>query len=490
QAEPDGFAPPSMAAGNAPDGLAPSPPPAGDTPDAFAPPPPPAGLTRDEDDALQELERTALPPDGRVSGVVVLCGSASGAAAVAAEFVERHRAAFREVAWYRRPFSGPWPRLNLDDIRQVLLVMDIGVWDFGVPGSLDAFDWWVDGTLELESAIESFGEAAGRGALVLALGDTAAGRGYPEIHIGGRSADPVPPSRPLGVAPRAPGPRPPRPGDPPARPPSVRPSGNTPREILGDLVRMLPWLAEGVPFDLLEALWPAGPLNAALGMIHETGGIGISWARREVWLLPDQRTAQGDPHGRALAEWMLLSAYGEERSLSPLRHIPGEDVLAPQVVALSWAVPPRKDGEFAARLYCRAGRYLMQVREGRTGVRLCERALAYVEARPSARLSGPLMPASRPELTELALDAGLHVFMCLSEETLRASELVDSASLPGLMDVQLDLQAAYTLSGGDPRTTLPFFQRALAWSTATLGRQHRLTEQIRAAVNGLDSPGT
>ncbi|MFI0721676.1 SAV_2336 N-terminal domain-related protein [Streptomyces sp. NPDC021224] len=435
----------------------------------LTPPEAPAWMTLDETDALREVERAALPDRAYASGTLVLRGAAGGLRAVAAAFAVEHRADFSSVFWYRRVVH-PSPAVSAHRDEAPVLVV-------------------------LEDCEDELLPPSGRGLLVLALGDQLAGHGFPEIRIGPGPA-PGPVTRPLDITP-APfrPPRPPRTPAPSAPPaprqvpdPYERVSGSLPGEVLDDLLRMLPWLARVVSFDLLEVLWPAGRLSAALGSLSESRSLGVSWGRREVFLAPGQQGIR-DTRGRKLAEVMLLGAYEEVLPPHRPRHAPGATELAGHVVALSAAVPPQEDGEHTVRLFSRAARHLLQYGDPRTAVLLAERALSHVETRPLTGTGRALAVPTRTELARLAVESGLSAFLALSRETVAAYRDLSPPVANELVHVHRELAAAFERFHDSPALALPALREALSRAVAALGPSDPLTRAVESAVTRFGGKG-
>ncbi|MFI0898609.1 SAV_2336 N-terminal domain-related protein [Streptomyces sp. NPDC020983] len=458
----DGFPPadPSPLAGSTPyrpGGPVPPPgaaAPAGDGTPGLTPPPPPGGTTPDEADALDELERAALPEGARATGVLVLRGPAPARWAVATTFAAEHARDFSGVLWYRRT-AHPLPSvLPGRDEAPLLVVLADGEDEILLP--------------------------QGDGLLVLALGDGLAGRGYQEIRIGpGPAAERA--EHPLRLTPAPPPGRSGGQGAPPQPPASV--AGDLPGQILDDLPRLLPCLAPGVPFDILEFLWPPGPLTAALGAPPgEQRPLEISWGSRQV-SLPAGQAGRGDPRGRELALRMLLRAYGEEAPPHRPRRPVGPAELARHVVAFAAAVPPGEDDEYGVRLFARAARHLFRYGDARTAVRLGERVLSYLERSPSGGARNPPVLESRAELARLAVDSGLDAFLALSGETAAAYAFGYAESQ--LVDVHRRLAAALEAYGSGRGSALPAFEQAIEWAVDTFGRFDPLTQAIQSTASGL-----
>lgn len=440
-------------------------------------PAPHGALTPDEEDALRELERLALPPGGPATGVLVLRGTVGGPAAVAAEFVHRHAGAYIRVIWVADAPAPTFRPVATADERPVLVVQD------GITGQVPRR------------------YPLGPGVLVLSLGDAEAGLGYQEIHLGPvpgvtrpvtypLSGTPAPPAAPPlgGFPPLAPPPAAPAPGGRP------QPAAWEPEEIRAQLMELLLWLREEVSFDILETLWPPELLARTLGSLHSGGTARVNWTRRYVSLTSVSWNPVGnsDPGGRALAERALLAAYEEEESVSPRRGAVDEDRLATHVLKLADRIPPEDDNADDARLYSRAGRHLLFTDDVPTGVRLCERALSYAELRypPDSPVVGTLTVDSRAELADLAVpETGLRGFLALSPETVAAYRPPGVTGSDRMVRIHRELTQAEPLRRALDSDALPAYQRALAWCTSNLGRSHRLTDHLLDVVTDLRRGG-
>jgi hypothetical protein len=323
----------------------------------------------------------------------------------------------------------------------------------------------------------------------------------PEAGPDAAPEEPPPVEPPPVEPPEAKAPPPVEPPPPPPRRPVEPPP--EPQDVHEALLSALRWLADGVAFDLLETLWPAPTVQRTLGHLRADGDALVDLTRRTVSLAPERR-AEADPadhEGRALAQRALLSAYGERAAYRSARIPLLEAELARHVTALAAALPAHYDDEGSARLFARAGVYLLRYGDSRAGVGLCERALARAEVPRSPfrdrrsteealaeaqSFTGDMAVESYEDLIDLAIDADLDAFVALSPRTVAAGYGAGGET----HRIHGELAGVYEqMRQGDPRA-LPVCEGVLTWATRRLGPYHHITLELSDAVMRLRSGGS